>query len=137
MKVVQRRLKRQHRLVWVGVHPRDLPAQQPEVAEFRDRHLAQGRLVGERRCQRRILGKPEESDEFRIGQQAKQVQKTAGGSGRLIARPLARRCVTGHERSLTTGAPQGGPTAGLTALVHYAKKLQRECGTSLAALNWP
>jgi hypothetical protein len=116
MKVVQRRLKRQHRLVWVGVHPRDLPAQQPEVAEFRDRHLAQGRLVGERRCQRRILGKPEESDEFRVSQQAEQVQDTIGSYGGLIIRRLAGRGVSarrgaltgrrvGHFGSLTTSAP--------------------------------
>src|ERR1035438_2207592 len=138
--VVQRGHKRLHRLVRIGVHPREPPTQQPEVAEFRDRHLAQCCLVGHRRRQRRIFGEPEESDQFRIGEQAEQVQKTVGGSDRMIAGPWARRRAAfsrtvSHERSLTTCAPQGGPPAGLTALVHYAKKLRRECGTSLAAFT--
>ncbi len=119
---VQRVHKRQHRLVGLGAHQRDLPAQQPEVAEFRDRHLTQGRLVGERGGQRRVIGKPEESDEFRVGQQAEQVQDTVGRA-------------LGHRRSLTTGAPQGCAAAAPAALVDCPKKPRRECGTYPAAFQ--
>jgi hypothetical protein len=47
--------ERQHRLLRGNVHPRDLVTQQLEMAELGDGHLAQRRLVRQRRRQRGIF----------------------------------------------------------------------------------
>ena len=69
----------------LGLHPVDLVPQQAEVAELRDGHLGQCRLVVDGRRQRGIIGKLEERHQRRVGEQAKQVDHAVGGSLRIVA----------------------------------------------------
>ena len=140
---IQRRGERQHRLLRLGAQRRQLVAQQPEVAELGGRHPGQGGLVGERGGERRVLGQPEVGVQFRVGQQAEQVDdpliggpplrawlaaaaKPAGLAGRIVA-PLC----FGHPRSVTTLAPRVGQPAGQDTLVHCKSELGMECGNLL------
>jgi hypothetical protein len=135
---IERRGERQHRLVRLGAQRRQLLAQQPEVAELGDRHPAQGGLVRERGSERRVLGQPEVRVQFRVGQQAEQVDDPVTGKITLFAWPaalarlaaltgLARRIVAplcfGHPRSVTTAVLRVGPPAGQDTLVHCRSEL--------------
>ena len=117
---IQRRGERQHRLLWLGAQRRQLLAQQPEVAELGGRHPGQGGLVGERGGERGVLGQPEVGVQFRVGQEAEQVDDplirdlplrarlgAAAHLGGLAGRLVAPLCF-GHPRSVTTGAPRVG-----------------------------
>ncbi len=117
---IQRRGERQHRLLWLGAQRRQLLAQQPEVAELGGCHPGQGSLVGERGGERRVLGQPEVGVQFRVGQEAEQVDDPLIGVLPLLAWPavraqlagLAGRVVAplrfGHPRSVTTTASRVG-----------------------------
>ena len=140
---IQRRGERQHRLLWLGAQRRQMLAQQPEVAELGGRHPGQGGLVGERGGERRVLGQPEIGVQFRVGQEAEQVDDPlirdpplrarlgaaahlAGLAGRIVA-PLC----FGHPRSVTTEAPRVGQPAGQDTLVHCESEPGMECGNPL------
>ena len=131
---VQRRGERQHSLLRLGTEGRQLVAQQPEVPELGGRHPGQRSLVGERGGERRILGQPEVGVEFRVGQQAEQIDDPLIGGPFLLAwlvpaaqlmglAGIVAPLCFGHPRSVTTVAPRVGQPAGQDTLVHCEQNL--------------